>query len=165
MQLNEQILRTMSSYHAQKSMISLIRLKQKLQWENNAHRVTPLNSDDDDEDHDDDGATILESSTVYDDTPLSPEEADEDQLAEFFTSFEVLLFLEGEEPAQEQADTIAHYTSKRSRSSKRAYSKCSVSYSTDPDDAVRDDDIIEYVPPRKRNRLQSECTNSSTVKE
>jgi hypothetical protein len=165
MQLNEQILRTMSSYHAQKSMISLIRLKQKLQWENNAHRVTPLNSDDDDEDHDDDGATILESSTVYDDTPLSPEEADEDQLAEFFTSFEVLLFLEGEEPAQEQADTIARYTSKRSRSSKRAYSKFSVSYSTDPDDAVRDDDIIEYVPPRKRNRLQSECTNSSTVKE
>jgi hypothetical protein len=81
MQLNEQILRTMSSYHAQKSMISLIRLKQKLQWENNAHRVTPLNSDDEDEDHDDDGATILESSTVYDDTPLSPEEADEDQLA------------------------------------------------------------------------------------
>lgn len=165
MQLNEQILRTMSSYHAQKSMISLIRLKQKLQWENNAHRVTPLNSDDEDEDHDDDGATILESSTVYDDTPLSPEEADEDQLAEFFTSFEVLLFLEGEEPAQEQADTIAYYTSKRSRSSKRAYSKFSVSYSTDPDDAVRDDDIIEYVPPRKRNRLQSECTNSSTVKE
>lgn len=165
MQLNEQILRTMSSYHAQKSMISLIRLKQKLQWENNAHRITPLNSDDDDEDHDDDGATILESSTVYDDTPLSPEEADEDQLAEFFTSFEVLLFLEGEEPAQEQADAIARYTSKRSRSSKRAYSKFSVSYSTDPDDAVRDDDIIEYVPPRKRNRLQSECTNSSTVKE
>jgi hypothetical protein len=232
MNLNEQILRTMSSYHAQKSMISLIRLKQRQQSENKTHRITPMNSDDDDEDHDDGCATILvnidtdsrktfgdnnivggnrdtkkSSSSVFDDddlyTPLSPEEADEDQLAEFFNSFEVLFFEEQgqeqeeeEEEAQAQVQTqvqvqvqvqvqtqtqtqtkantmieesnhtisdAKHCTSKRSRPSKQDYSTYSISYFTDSDDAV-DDNIIEYIPPRKRNRLQLEYT-SSTVKE
>ena len=187
MELKKQILRTMSSYHAQKSMISLIRLKQRLQSKNKTHRITPINSDDDDEDHDDGGATILvnrdtdnkkslgdinivggnrdtkkSSSSVFDDdlyTPLSPEEADEDQLAEFLNSFEVL-FLEEEEQEQEQAQVqtrtqahtmieesnhtildVTHSTLKRSRPSKRDYSTYSASHFTDSDDAV-DDDII-----------------------
>ena len=58
MELKKQILGTMSSYHAQKSMISLIRLKRRLQSKNKTHRITPINSDDDEEDHDDGGATI-----------------------------------------------------------------------------------------------------------
>ena len=198
MELKKQILRTMSSYHAQKSMISLIRLKQRLQSKNKTHRITPINSDDDEEDHDDGGATILvnrdtdnkkslgdinivggnrdtkksssssssSSSSVFDDdlyTPLSPEEADEDQLAEFLNSFEVL-FLEEEEQEQEQeqeqtqAQTrtqahtmieesnhtildVTHSTLKRSRPSKRDYSTYSTSHFTDSDDAI-DDDII-----------------------
>ena len=198
MELKKQILRTMSSYHAQKSMISLIRLKQRLQSKNKTHRITPINSDDDNEDHDDGGATILvnrdtdnkkslgdinivggnrdtkksssssssSSSSVFDDdlyTPLSPEEADEDQLAEFLNSFEVL-FLEEEEQEQEQeqeqtqAQTrtqahtmieesnhtildVTHSTLKRSRPSKRDYSTYSTSHFTDSDDAI-DDDII-----------------------
>ena len=187
MELKEQILRTMSSYHAQKSMISLIRLKQRLQSKNKTHRITPINSDDDDEDHDDGGAIILvnrdtdnkkslggnrdtkksSSSSVFDDdlyTPLSPEEADEDQLAEFLNSFEVLFLEEEEEQEQEevqaqaqvqtrtQAHTmieesnhtildVTHSTLKRTRPSKRDYSTYSASHFTDSDDAV-DDDII-----------------------
>ena len=198
MELKKQILRTMSSYHAQKSMISLIRLKQRLQSKNKTHRITPINSDDDDEDHDDGGATILvnrdtdnkkslgdinivggnrdtkkSSSSVFDDdlyTPLSPEEADEDQLAEFLNSFEVLFLEEEEEEEEEeeqeqeqeqvqaqvqtrtQAHTmieesnhtildVTHSTLKRSRPSKRDYSTYSASHFTDSDDAV-DDDII-----------------------
>ena len=192
MELKKQILRTMSSYHAQKSMISLIRLKQRLQSKNKTHRITPINSDDDDEDHDDGGATILvnrdtdnkkslgdinivggnrdtkkSSSSVFDDdlyTPLSPEEADEDQLAEFLNSFEVLFLEEEEEQEQEQAQVqaqvqtrtqahtmieesnhtildVTHSTLKRSRPSKRDYSTYSASHFTDSDDAI-DDDII-----------------------
>ena len=191
MELKKQILRTMSSYHAQKSMISLIRLKQRLQSKNKTHRITPINSDDDEEDHDDGGATILvnrdtdnkkslgdinivggncdtkkSSSSVFDDdlyTPLSPEEADEDQLAEFLNSFEVL-FLEEEEEEEEQEQVqaqvqtrtqahtmieesnhtildVTYSTLKRSRPSKRDYSTYSASHFTDSDDAV-DDDII-----------------------
>ena len=194
MELKKQILRTMSSYHAQKSMISLIRLKQRLQSKNKTHRITPINSDDDEEDHDDGGATILvnrdtdnkksvgdnnivggnrdtkkSSSSVFDDdlyTPLSPEEADEDQLAEFLNSFEVLFLEEEEEQEQEQVQAqaqaqvqtrtqahtmieesnhtildVTHSTLKRSRPSKRDYSTYSASHFTDSDDAV-DDDII-----------------------
>ncbi|OEU11997.1 hypothetical protein FRACYDRAFT_270713, partial [Fragilariopsis cylindrus CCMP1102] len=182
----------MSSYHAQKSMISLIRLKQRLQSKNKTHRITPINSDDDEEDHDDGGATILVnrdidnkksigdtnivggnrdtkklSSSVFDDdlyTPLSPEEADEDQLAEFLNSFEVLFLEEEEEQEQEQVQAraqvqtrtqahtmieesnhtildVTHSTLKRSRPSKRDYSTYSASHFTDSDDAI-DDDII-----------------------
>lgn len=176
----------MSSYHAQKSMISLIRMKQRQQSKNKTHLITPINSDDDNEDHDDGGATILVnrdidnkkslgdnnivggnrdteklSSSVFDDdlyTPLSPEEADEDQLAEFLNSFEVLFLEEEEEQVQArvqirtQANTmieesnhtildVTHSTLKRSRPSKRDYSTYSASQFTDSDDAV-DDDII-----------------------
>lgn len=189
---------TMSKYRAKKSMNVLFRLKQQQQSQQSSrHNETPTNSDNE-VDSSDDEATILVNNHTGNDkshiqekvvprgqmnqtpckdeddlyTPLSPEEADEDQLAEFFTNCDSHLF---EEEGQSQEDEIikkrgnqtmdvTHVVPKRHRLSREDLNSCSLSSFMISDN--EDDDDDDYNDNRgsssKRNRCRLQAKSASS---
>mmetsp|Transcript_56234 Transcript_56234/g.62888 ORF Transcript_56234/g.62888 Transcript_56234/m.62888 type:complete len:175 (+) Transcript_56234:129-653(+) len=156
----------MSKYRAKKSMSVLLRLKQQQSPKENSHpnNETPINTDNEDDDNDNCATILVNNHKEEDDlyTPLSPEEADEDQLAEFFTNCDRLLFEEEEylqddaaikERSSQKLD-FAYILSKRKR-----LSSCSLTSFMNPGN--NNDDNKVSLLKSKRYRLQAKSTSGS----
>ena len=157
----------MNSHHGSKSMNTLIRLQQNTKNDDNVYNEEDNSNEEKHKDYDyhatilknnniktntDEEHTMKETTSTNEDdlyAPLSPEEADEDQLAEFFTGLDVS-FLQGE-------GVICHATKRRrllqlsDEDSSLLLSLCSSSYSIDTDDDV--DNNTEFVLQRKHRNL------------
>ena len=166
----------MNFHHASKTMNTLTRLRQQQQQQQQqSYHITPENSDDEDG-----GATIrnnhdskkIKSTVVTTSpkdqveqqidlyTPLTPDEADEDQLAEFFNALDVdVSFGECLTPAlllnidNEQKNSSDITTSKQHASKRRRVSSGGDSLSSSSSEETDDRNETELGLQRKRSRF------------